>query len=125
VRGAESTQQSVHDRAHLEQLRAGGERCGVIVSLVARVQIGPRGRHQGACAVREHEYEVQLSAPLRAREDFQRLPFKRVAAPDDRHSFGISIEVVVMGSMSSRLSAASTSSGCCRWWLDASRTDEC
>jgi hypothetical protein len=95
----------------------------VIVSLVARVQIGPRGRHQGACAVREHEYEVQLSAPLRAREDFQRLPFKRVAAPDDRHSFGIPIEVVVMGSMSSRLSMPSTTDGSCNSSSTVSRTD--
>jgi hypothetical protein len=68
------------------------------------VQIGPRGRHQRACAVREDEHELQLSAPLHAPEDFQRPPFKRVAAPDDRHAFGIAIVIVVMGSLSGGLS---------------------
>jgi hypothetical protein len=103
-RGAESTQQSVYDGAHLEQLRAGGECCGVIGRLGARVQIGPRGRYQRACAIREDEHELQLSAPLHTSEDFQRPPFQRVAAPDDHHTFGIAIVMVVMGSLSGGLS---------------------
>ena len=118
VRGAESTQQSVYDGAHLEQLRAGGEHCGAFVSRVARVHIGPRGRHQRACTVREYEHEMQLAAPLRTREDFQDLPFKRVPAPDDRYSFGITIDVVVMGSLSSGLSMPSTTNG----WSSSSST---
>lgn len=55
------------------------------------MQIGPRGRYQRACAIGEDEHELQLSARLHAPEDFQRPPFKRVAAPDDHHTFGIAI----------------------------------
>jgi hypothetical protein len=50
---------------------------------------------------------MQLAAPMHAREDVQRLPFKRVAAPDDRHAFGIAIVMVVMGSLSGGLSTVS------------------
>ena len=47
---------------------------------------------------------MQLPAPFRAREDFQRLPFKWMAAANDRYSFGMTVELVVMGSLSSGLS---------------------
>jgi hypothetical protein len=118
-------QQSVHDGPHAEQLRAGRERCGAVVSLVARVQIGPRGRQQRPCTVREDEHEMQQSAPLHAGEDFQRLPFKRVAAPDDCHSLGITMVMVVMGSLSGGLLAASIRRSCSSWWRCGSRIGGC
>jgi hypothetical protein len=55
---------------------------------------------------------MQQSAPLHAGEDFQRLPFKRVAAPDDCHSLGITMVMVVMGSLSGGLSTRWSMDGC-------------
>jgi hypothetical protein len=95
----------------VEQLRTGGKRCEPLVSLGVCVEVGPRGRHQRACAVSEHQHKMQLSAPTHVREDFQRLPFKWVAGPDDCYSLGSAINVVVMGSLSGGLSTRWTTGG--------------
>jgi hypothetical protein len=54
---------------------------------------------------------MQLSAPMHPAEYRQRLPLKGVATPDDRYVFRIAFEVAVMGSVSSGLSAPSTTDG--------------
>ena len=53
--------------------------------------------------MRRHQYQVQLAATMRPGEDVERLSFKWVVTPDDRHSFRIVVTVVVMGSVSGGL----------------------
>jgi hypothetical protein len=54
-RGSEAPEQSIDDSARVEQLREGGEACGL--SVRRPVQIGPCGRDQRSRTVRQDEHE--------------------------------------------------------------------
>ena len=102
LRSPESTQQRIDDDASAQQLGEGGQRCRLSVSVLSvrrAVQIGPRGRNQGARAVRQHEYEMQATAAMCLPQHFQRLALEGMAPADDGHPWRVAVARVVMGSV--------------------------
>ena len=82
-----------------------------VLSVRRAVQISPRGRDQGARAVRQHEYEMQAAAAMRLPQHFQRLALEGMAPADDGHPRRVAIARVVMGSVWCLPSTLSTTDG--------------
>ena len=102
----EPSQQSIHHRSSLQQVGAGAQRCQ-LNSLYAGQgpsgcgEIGPRCWNQRACAVGQHQCQVQLAAPMAPAQHIERHALKGVALANNRYLIGIIVEVV--GSLSSGL----------------------
>jgi hypothetical protein len=65
------------------------------------MQVGPYRWHQYARSIRKHEHEQQFAVSMLPGNDFQRAPLERMAASYDGHPFGVAVEVVMMGIVSS------------------------
>lgn len=76
------------------------------------LQVGPDGRDHRACAVGQHEQELQAAVAMEPSRDFQRLAFERMAGTDDRYPLWIAVKVVVVGSMSCLPSTTSGITSC-------------
>jgi hypothetical protein len=100
----QSTQESVDDRAHAQQLHDGGERCFFLVSATRCRFIGdeicPRGRDQRPRAIRVNQHEVPGATPVLPTQDRERASFERMPPARHRHALREPVKVVVMGSMS-------------------------
>jgi hypothetical protein len=93
-------QQSVHNRAGLEQQSTGGEQCGLSLQIIARRllsgrQIGPIGWNQRLRAVRQHCENVQSAASAAPAEDIERHALVGMPRAQDGYLLRITIEVVV------------------------------
>lgn len=112
LRDLDSTKQSVHHGAGVQQLCDGGQCCRL--SARRPVQIGPRRRDQRSCAVRQHEHEQQLTALVLPPQDLQGLTLKGVAPTHYGHPLGVAVEMVVMGIVSCVPSTAWIAPSCWR-----------
>ena len=71
-------------------------------------EICPRGREQGARAIRVHEHEVLRAPPMGPAEHGEGAAFEWMRPARHRHALGETVKVVVMGSMSCVPSTRST-----------------
>jgi hypothetical protein len=111
----EPTQQRVDDGACVPQLGEGGQRCLLIVwedvwRLVWGAQVSPGCGDQRACPVGQHQDKMKASTAMYPAQHLQRPPLEGMTSAKDGHPLGISIEVVVMGSVSCLRSMPSTTS---------------
>jgi hypothetical protein len=104
--GIRPLQQSVDECPGLQQIRAGGEGCGLSLlspgrlGLFRGVQIGPVRRHQGLGSVGQHQCQVQLAVSVTPSQHVERHALKGMALADDLYLVGIVVEV---GSLSGGL----------------------
>ena len=102
LRGLESTEKSIDDGAGAHQLHGGGQCCGLrlaFLSVQRTVKVSPLRQDQGACAVGQHENEMQAAVAMCPPQHFERLTLEGVMAAHDGHSLRIAVQVVV-GSVS-------------------------
>jgi hypothetical protein len=111
--GSDSTHQGVDDGASVQQLgeRGDGGYMGRGRDAGRLVQIGPGGRDHRACAVREHDDEMELTVTMGVAEDIEALAFERMPTPDECDLRRVLAREVVVGSLSSGLSMPSPTNG--------------
>jgi len=71
--------------------------------VVSSLEIRPVSRNQRLTTVGQHEHELQAAGHAGVPENLQRLSFKRVMRPGDRHAFW---KVLMVGSV---------------WWFPSTR----
>jgi hypothetical protein len=69
-------------------------------------QVSPSGGDQRARAIWQHEDELKATMPMEPSQNLERLALERVALSDNRYAFGIAVEMVVVGSVSSVVSTS-------------------
>ncbi len=86
----EPTQKSIDDGAGLEQIRQRAEAHAVRMisgpAAVWSLEVGPYGRNERATAVRKHEHQMQLIAPMGPAQHGQGPAFKRMTHAGDRNA---------------------------------------
>ena len=97
-------QESVEDRAQLEQITEIAERGAVVEIVIAWrcvgagiAPVGPRGRNERPAAIRQDDQHEHHAASLEAADHGQRLAFEGVPPTGDRHLIG---NILEMGSLS-------------------------
>ncbi len=117
IRSRKSTPQSIHNRAGLEQLRAGGQQCwlSLFYRLFLGFQVSPGGWNQRARTIRQYQSQMKLAAPVNPAQHIQRQALEGMPFTNDGYLLGISSEVVVVGSLSSGSSIMFVIRGYRRW----------
>jgi hypothetical protein len=105
-------QQSVNDRARMQQLSVGGQECDsrALRTCTRRVlcdrQVSPCGRYQRTGSIGQHQRQMKLAASMAPAEYIERQSLKRMARPNNGYLIGIAIKMMaaVVGSLSCGLS---------------------
>jgi hypothetical protein len=95
---SEAGEESIDDSSCVQQVfqRAHGRGCRR-EGLYGRGEVGPIGRNQRFTAIRQDQYEKELTFPMHRPENVERLAFKRMPKSDNGDLFR---KVLMMGSVS-------------------------